>query len=87
MPSGQRPVDGAVRDQLEPAATDAVRAYAAPTREQADQLAAVLEDIAENGLLALFTRTDSKCSPVSTARRGPESSNDGGLMPPVMPRA
>jgi hypothetical protein len=39
-----------VRQQLEPAAADAVRAYAAKTRENADQFAAVLEDIAENGL-------------------------------------
>ncbi|MGW2964948.1 hypothetical protein ACWDGI_41785 [Streptomyces sp. NPDC001220] len=44
------PADGAVRQQLEPAAAEAVRAYAARTREQADQFAAVLEDIAENGL-------------------------------------
>jgi hypothetical protein len=40
----------AVRQPLEPAAADAVRAYAAKTRENADQLAAVLEDIAANGL-------------------------------------
>lgn len=43
------PADHA-RQQLEPAAADAVRAYAARTRANADQLAAVLEDIAENGL-------------------------------------
>ncbi|MGX1913533.1 hypothetical protein ACWIID_32540 [Streptomyces phaeochromogenes] len=43
------PADHA-RQQLEPAAADAVRAYAARTRENADQLAAVLEDIAANGL-------------------------------------
>ncbi|WP_460073958.1 hypothetical protein [Streptomyces sp. YKOK-I1] len=41
------------RPQLEPAAADAVRAYAARTRENADQFAAVLEDIAENGLPAV----------------------------------
>ncbi|MFE3269945.1 hypothetical protein [Streptomyces sp. NPDC059215] len=35
---------------MEPAAADAVRAYAAQTRESADRLAAVLEDIAANGL-------------------------------------
>ncbi|MEU1072907.1 MULTISPECIES: hypothetical protein [unclassified Streptomyces] len=40
----------AARQQLEPAAADAVRAYAAKARATADQLAAVLEDIAENGL-------------------------------------
>lgn len=40
----------AARQPLEPAAADAVRAYAAKTRESADQLAAVLEDIAANGL-------------------------------------
>ncbi|MEU0947254.1 hypothetical protein ABZ379_31745 [Streptomyces canus] len=38
------------RQPLEPAAADAVRAYAAKTRETADQFAAVLEDLAENGL-------------------------------------
>ncbi|MGR6968126.1 hypothetical protein ACU639_00620 [Streptomyces cynarae] len=38
------------RQQLEPAAADAVRAYAARTRAKADQFAAVLEDIAANGL-------------------------------------
>ncbi|WP_318216409.1 hypothetical protein [Streptomyces sp. SCL15-6] len=43
------PADTA-RHQLEPAAADAVRAYAAKTRENADQLATVLEDIATNGL-------------------------------------
>ncbi|MFB9593726.1 hypothetical protein [Streptomyces racemochromogenes] len=39
-----------VRQQLEPAAADAVRAYEARTRENANQSAAVLEDIAANGL-------------------------------------
>ncbi|MGW0836482.1 hypothetical protein [Streptomyces prunicolor] len=43
------PADHA-RQQLEPAAADAVRAYAARTRENADQFAAVLEDLATNGL-------------------------------------
>ncbi|NGO13133.1 hypothetical protein G5C60_37445 [Streptomyces sp. HC44] len=43
------PADTA-RQQLEPAAADAVRAYAAKTRENADRFATVLEDIAENGL-------------------------------------
>ncbi|MFE5242402.1 MULTISPECIES: hypothetical protein [unclassified Streptomyces] len=38
------------RKPLEPAAADAVRAYAAKTRADADRLAAVLEDIATNGL-------------------------------------
>ncbi|MFB6879004.1 hypothetical protein [Streptomyces sp. NPDC056323] len=47
------PADTAARQQLEPAAADAVRAYAARTRESADQLAAVLEDIAANGLPAV----------------------------------
>ncbi|MFG2858098.1 hypothetical protein ACGFZ9_47310 [Streptomyces mirabilis] len=46
------PADHA-RQQLEPAAADAVRAYAAQTREKADQFAAVLEDIAANGLPAV----------------------------------
>ncbi|MER6456524.1 hypothetical protein ABT270_28565 [Streptomyces sp900105245] len=44
------PADPA-RQQLEPAVDDAVRAYEAKTREDADQFAAVLEDIATNGLL------------------------------------
>ncbi|MEU6594353.1 hypothetical protein ABZ923_34990 [Streptomyces sp. NPDC046881] len=39
-----------VRQQLDPAAADAVRAYAARTRANADQFAGVLEDIAANGL-------------------------------------
>ncbi|MEV6319518.1 hypothetical protein [Streptomyces sp. NPDC051776] len=43
----------ATRQQLEPAAADAVRAYAARTRDNADRLAGVLEDIAENGLPAI----------------------------------
>ncbi|MCX5166264.1 hypothetical protein OOK39_45345 [Streptomyces sp. NBC_00264] len=47
------PADTAARQQLEPAAADAIRAYAARTRESADQLAAVLEDIAANGLPAV----------------------------------
>lgn len=42
-----------VRQQLEPAAAEAVRAYAARTRENADRFAAVLEDIAANGLPAV----------------------------------
>jgi hypothetical protein len=44
------PADTTVRQQLEPTAADGLRAYAARTRESADQLAAVLEDIATNGL-------------------------------------
>ncbi|GAB3008045.1 hypothetical protein GCM10023080_087290 [Streptomyces pseudoechinosporeus] len=43
------PADHA-RQQLEPAVADGLRSYAARTRENADQFAAVLEDIAENGL-------------------------------------
>ncbi|MFD7626651.1 hypothetical protein ACFV7Q_11560 [Streptomyces sp. NPDC059851] len=43
------PADTA-RQQLDPAAADAVRAYAARTRANADQFAAVMEDIATNGL-------------------------------------
>lgn len=42
----------ATRQQLEPAAADAVRGYAARIRETADQCAGVLEDIAANGLPA-----------------------------------
>ncbi|MEU3829959.1 hypothetical protein GT045_02905 [Streptomyces sp. SID486] len=42
-----------VRRPLEPAAADAVRAYAAQTRARADEFAAVLEDIAANGLPAV----------------------------------
>ncbi|MCX4775541.1 hypothetical protein [Streptomyces sp. NBC_01264] len=44
------PADTATRQPLAPAAADAVRAYAARTRAQADQFAAVLEDVATNGL-------------------------------------
>jgi hypothetical protein len=40
------------RQKLPPAAADEVRAYAARTRANADRLAAVLEDIADNGLPA-----------------------------------
>lgn len=43
----------AARQQLEPEAADGLRAYAARTRENADQLAAVLEDIAANGMPAV----------------------------------
>ncbi|MDX3434248.1 hypothetical protein PV664_35965 [Streptomyces sp. ME01-18a] len=46
------------RQRLDPAAADAVRAYAAKTREDADRLAAVLEDIATNGLPAV-----EECTP------------------------
>ncbi|MFD4976320.1 hypothetical protein [Streptomyces sp. NPDC058424] len=42
---------------MEPPAADAVRAYAAKTRENAGQLAAVLEDIATNGLPSVEERT------------------------------
>ncbi|MER6187723.1 hypothetical protein [Streptomyces sp. NPDC001652] len=35
---------------MEPAAADVLRAHAAQTRVRADQFAAVLEDIAANGL-------------------------------------
>ncbi|MCX4564686.1 hypothetical protein OHA02_52365 [Streptomyces phaeochromogenes] len=44
------PADAAVRQPLEPVTADAVRAVAAQTRARADQFAAVLEDIATNGL-------------------------------------
>lgn len=43
------PADTAAR-QLDPTAAEAVRAYAAKTRADADRFAAVLEDIATNGL-------------------------------------
>ncbi|MFI9772465.1 hypothetical protein ACIHJG_37285 [Streptomyces sp. NPDC052415] len=46
------PADTA-RQQMEPDAADGLRAYAARTRASADQLAAVLEDIAANGLPAV----------------------------------
>ncbi len=49
MSEQSAPADTAAR-QLEPAAADAVRAYAAKTRADADRFAAVLEDIATNGL-------------------------------------
>lgn len=44
------PADTNVRQQLEPDAADGLRAYVARTRESADQLATILEDIATNGL-------------------------------------
>ncbi|TRO56314.1 hypothetical protein [Streptomyces sp. IB201691-2A2] len=47
------PADTAARQQLEPAAADAVRAYAAKTRAAADEFAALLEDIATHGLPAV----------------------------------
>ena len=50
--SEQPAPETAARQPLEPAAADAVRAYAARTRERADRLASVLEDIAANGLPA-----------------------------------
>jgi hypothetical protein len=43
----------AARQPLEPAAADAVRAYAARTRAEADRFASALEDIAANGLPAV----------------------------------
>lgn len=52
--SEQPPVVAAhARQRLEPAVPDGLRAYAARTRENADRLAAVLEDIATNGLPAV----------------------------------
>ncbi|MCX4971056.1 hypothetical protein OHA98_41330 [Streptomyces sp. NBC_00654] len=54
----EQPVPTSVRQQLEPATADAVRAYAAKTRENADRLAAVLEDIATNGLPSI-----EECTP------------------------
>ncbi|MFJ8982795.1 hypothetical protein [Streptomyces sp. NPDC102282] len=53
-----QPSSATTRQPLEPAAADAVRAYAAKTRENADRLAAVLEDIAANGLPAV-----EECTP------------------------
>ncbi|MET8732155.1 hypothetical protein ABZV81_34035 [Streptomyces parvus] len=50
MSNQPAPADTTVRQQLEPDTADGLRAYAARTRESADQLAAVLEDIATNGL-------------------------------------
>ncbi|WP_326844490.1 hypothetical protein OHB33_40755 (plasmid) [Streptomyces sp. NBC_01558] len=41
------------RQPLEPSAAEAVRAFAARTRADADQLAGALEDIAANGLPAV----------------------------------
>lgn len=47
-PDVQPPAAG--REPLTPDGAEALRAYAARTRENADRLAAVLEDIAANGL-------------------------------------
>lgn len=49
----EQPALADTRQLLEPAAADAVRAYAARTRANADHYAAVLEDIAANGLPAV----------------------------------
>ncbi|MEU2509718.1 hypothetical protein ABZ621_34145 [Streptomyces sp. NPDC007863] len=55
----EQPASGdTVRQQLDPTAADAVRAYAARTRESADQFASVLEDLATNGLPAV-----DECTP------------------------
>ncbi|MFD4341734.1 hypothetical protein ACFWPP_31690 [Streptomyces anulatus] len=53
MSNQPAPAETTVRQQLEPDTADGLRAYAARTRESADQLAAVLEDIATNGLPAV----------------------------------
>jgi hypothetical protein len=59
------------RQQLEPAAADGLRAYAAKTRENADQLAAVLEDIATNGLPSVEDCTRGRsCARPSSPRIG-----------------
>ncbi|MFJ9195855.1 hypothetical protein [Streptomyces globisporus] len=50
MSNQPAPADNTVRQQLQPDTAEGLRAYAARTRESADQLAAVLEDIATNGL-------------------------------------
>ncbi|SEB61940.1 hypothetical protein [Streptomyces sp. TLI_105] len=52
-----------VRQQLPSEAAESLRAYAARTRAQADQFAAVLEDIATNGLPAV-----DDCTPWETLR-------------------
>lgn len=49
MSDQSAPADHA-RQPLEPGAADGLRAYAAKIRADADQFAAVLEDIATNGL-------------------------------------
>lgn len=41
------------REPMSPEGAQALRAYAARKREQADQVAAVLEDLAANGLPAI----------------------------------
>ncbi|MFF1285476.1 hypothetical protein [Streptomyces sp. NPDC058299] len=56
--SDQPACAAAARQPLEPAAADAVLAYAARTRAKADQSAAVLEDIVTNGLPA-----EENCTP------------------------
>ncbi|MFF1270281.1 hypothetical protein OHA57_40050 (plasmid) [Streptomyces anulatus] len=45
-----QPAPDTARQQLDPRTADAVRAHAARTRADADQYAAVLEDIATHGL-------------------------------------
>ncbi|MFE2695227.1 hypothetical protein [Streptomyces mirabilis] len=56
----------AARQPLEPAAADAVRAYAARTRADADRFAGALEDIAANGPPAV-----EECTPWEERREAP----------------
>ncbi|MFD9725049.1 hypothetical protein [Streptomyces sp. NPDC059072] len=49
----EQPAPATPRLPLEAAAADGLRAFAAKTRADADQFAAVLEDIATNGLPAV----------------------------------
>ncbi|MFJ5548726.1 hypothetical protein [Streptomyces sp. NPDC093225] len=53
MSEQQVPAATESRLQLEPAAAEGLRAFAAKTRADADRLAAVLEDVATNGLPAV----------------------------------
>ncbi|MFD7288522.1 hypothetical protein [Streptomyces sp. NPDC059863] len=66
------PADTAARQQLEPAA-DAARAFAARTREYADQLAAALEGIAAAEARARRPRErPAEQHPASRRRRPPQ---------------
>ena len=68
----EQPHSTNAQERLEPAAADSVRAYAAKTREEANRLAAVLEDIAANGLPAVEDCTPGKISATHASRSAPQ---------------
>lgn len=73
------------RQRLDPAAADAVRAYATKTREDADRLAAVLEDIAANGLPAVEECTPGRTSATPASHTSPRSAQQSPDGPQARP--